>query len=169
MATHSSVLAWRIPGTGEPDGLPSMGSHRVGHDWSNLAAAAAAVLCIRWPNYRSFSFSIRPSNEYSGLISFRMGWFDLPAFCPQSFPESFPMSWLFASAGQSIGTSASTSGLPMNIQDWFSLGLTGLISLQFKGLLRVFSNTTSQKHQFFGAQLSLWPNSQIHTWLLEKP
>ena len=59
--------------------------------------------------------------------------------------------------------------LPMNIQDWFPLGLTGWISLQSKGLSRVFSSTTVQKHQFFGAQLSLWSNSYIHTWLLEKP
>ena len=74
----------------------------------------------------------------------------------------------FASGSQSIGVSASASVLPMNIQDWFSLGLTGLISLQFKGLSRVFSNTGVQKHQFFGTQLSLWSNSHIHTWLLEK-
>ena len=62
---------------------------------------------------------------------------------------------------------ASASILPMNIQDWFPLGLTGWISLQSEGLSRVFSNTTVQKHQFFGAQLSLWSNSHIHTWLLE--
>ena len=59
--------------------------------------------------------------------------------------------------------------IPMNIQDWFPLGWTGWISLQSKGLSRVFSNTTVQKHQFFGTQLSLWSNSHIHTWLLEKP
>ena len=91
--------------------------------------------------------------------------------CPQSFPasESFQMNQFFTSVGQSIGVSASASVLPMNIQDWFPLGLTALISLQSKGLSRVFSNTTFQKHQFFGAQLSLWSNSYIHTWLLEKP
>ena len=77
-----------------------------------------SVLPIRWPKYWSFSFSISPSNEYSGFISFRIDWFDL---------------------------------------------------LQSKGLSRVFSNTTVQKHQFFSAQLSLWSNSHIHTWLLEKP
>ena len=75
----------------------------------------------------------------------------------QSFPSSgsCPMSQFYASGGQSIGVSASASVLPMNIQDWFPLGLTGWISLQSKGLSRVFSNTTFQKHQFFGAQLCL--------------
>ena len=77
--------------------------------------------------------------------------------CPQSFPASgsFLMSWLFASSGQSIGASASASVLLMNTQSWFPLELTGLISLQPKELSRIFSNTTAQKHQFFGAQLSL--------------
>ena len=90
---------------------------------------------------------------------------------PQSFPTSgsFPMSQLFASGGQSIGVSASASVLPMNIQDWFPLGWTGLISLQSKGLSRVFSNTTIQKHQFFSAKFSLWSNTHIHTQLPEKP
>ena len=88
----------------------------------------------------------------------------------QSFPASgsFPMSQLFAWGSQRTGVSASASVLPMNIQDWFPLGLTGLISLQFKGLSRVLSNTTVRKHQVFGAQLSLWSNSYIHIWLLEK-
>ena len=89
----------------------------------------------------------------------------IPFFCLQSFPASgsFPMSQLFTSGCQSTGASASVSVLPMNIQDWFSLGLTGLISLQSKGLSRVFSNTKVQKHQFFGTQPSLWSNSHIHT------
>ena len=88
----------------------------------------------------------------------------------QSFPAtgSCPMSQLFASGGQSIGVSTSASVLPMNIQDWFPLGWTGWSSLQSKGLSRVFSNTTVQKHQFFGAQLSLWSNSHIYTWTTEK-
>ena len=78
--------------------------------------------------------------------------------CSQSFPisGSFPMSWLFASDDQSIGASASASVLPMNMQSWFPLGLTGLISLQSKGLSRVFSSTTFQKHQFFSTQPLLW-------------
>ena len=89
---------------------------------------------------------------------------------PQSFPPSgsFPLSQHFASDGQSIGASASASVLPMNIQGWFPFRLTGLISLLFKGLSRVFSNTTVQKHQFFGTQPSLWSNFHIRTWLLEK-
>ena len=88
----------------------------------------------------------------------------------QSFPASgsFPMSQFFASGGQSIRALASASVLPMSIQDWFPLGLTGLISLLSKGLSKVFSSTI-QKHQFFSAQLSLWSNSHIHTCLLEKP
>ena len=91
--------------------------------------------------------------------------------CPQAFlaSGSFRMSQLFASGGQSIRASASALVLPMSIQGWFPLGLTGLISLQFKGLSRVFSSTKIWKHQFFGTQPSLWFNSHIHTWLLEKP
>ena len=89
--------------------------------------------------------------------------------CLQSFTASgsFLMSWLFKSSSQIIGASISASVPPMNIQNWFPLGLTGLFCLQFKGLSRVFSNTKVQKHQFFGAQLSLWSNSHIHTRLLE--
>ena len=91
--------------------------------------------------------------------------------CLQSFPASgsFPMSPFFASGGQRIGVSAIVSVLPMNMQDWFPLGLTGWISLQSKGLSRVFSNTTVQKHQLFGAQPSSLSNSHIHTWPQEKP
>ena len=91
--------------------------------------------------------------------------------CSQSLPasESFPVSQLFTWGGQSTGVSALASGLPMNTQDWSPLEWTGWISLQSKGLSRVFSNTTVQKHQFFGAQLSSQANSHIHTWPLEKP
>ena len=90
--------------------------------------------------------------------------------CRQCFPASgsFTVSWLFASSGQSVGVSASVSVLPVNTQGRSPLGWTGMISLQSKGLSRVFANTTSQKHQFFGAQPSLWSNSHICTWLLEK-
>ena len=91
--------------------------------------------------------------------------------CPQSFPASgsFPVSQLFAWGSQSTGVSASTSVLPMNTQDWSPLGWTGWISLKSKGLSRVSSNTTVQKHQFFSAQLSSQSNFHIHTWPLEKP
>jgi len=89
--------------------------------------------------------------------------------CLQFFPASgsFPVSQFFASDSQSLGASASASVLPMNIQDWLPLWMTGLISLQSKGLSRVFSNTTVQKHQFFGAFFMEY--SHFHTWLLEKP
>ena len=91
--------------------------------------------------------------------------------CLLSFPAwgSFLRGQFFTSGVHSIGASASTSVLSMNIHDWFPLGWTGWISLQSKGLSRVFSNTTVQKHQFFSIQLSLLPNSHTHTWLLEKP
>ena len=82
---------------------------------------------------------------------------------------SFQMSQFFTSGGQSIAVSTSTSVLPMNTQDWSHLGWTGWISLKSKGLSKVFSNTTVQKHQFFSTQLSLQSNSHIHAWLLEKP
>ena len=89
----------------------------------------------------------------------------------QSLPASgsFQMSQFFTSGGQRIGVSASTSALPMNIQNWFPLGWTGWISLHSKGLSRVFSNTTVQKHQFFSTQPSSQSNYHIHTWPLEKP
>ena len=89
--------------------------------------------------------------------------------CPQSIPasESFPVSQLFAWGGQSTGVSALASFLPKNTQGWSPLEWTGWISLQFKGLSRGFSNTTVQKHQFFGTQLSSHSNSHIHTWLQE--
>ena len=90
--------------------------------------------------------------------------------CPRSIPaiEFFQMSQHFASGSQIVGVSPSASVLHMNIQDWFPLGWTGWISLQSKGLSRVFSNTTVQKHQFFSVQLSLQSSCHIHTWLLEK-
>ena len=91
--------------------------------------------------------------------------------CPQSLPASgsFPMSQLFTWGGQSIGVSALASVLPINTQNWFPLEWTGWISLQSKGLSRVFSNTTVQKHQFFSTQLSSQSNSHIHTRPLAKP
>ena len=119
------------------------------------------------PTPRAYSNSC-PSSQWrhptilSSVIPF--------SFCFQSFPTSgsFPVSQFFISGGQSIGVSASASVLPMNIRDWFSLTLTGLISLQSKGLARAFSSTTVQKHQFFSTQPPLGSNSHIHTRLLEK-
>ena len=106
-------------------------------------ACSSSCLLSRWC-HPTISYSVTPFSS-----------------CPQSFPasQSFQMSQLSASGGQSIGVSASASVLPMNIQDWFPWGLTGLISLQSKRLSRVFSSTTVQKHQFFGTQPSLWFNS----------
>ena len=109
----------------------------------------------------------RPSNQWchpaisSSVVLF--------SSCPQSLPasESFPMSQLFTWGGQSTGASALASFLPKNTQDRSPLEWTGWISLQSKGLSRVFSNTTVHMHQFFGTQLSSQSNSHIHTWLLE--
>ena len=95
----------------------------------------------------------------------------VPLFFFQCFPASgsFQMSQFFPSGDQSMGISALASVLPVNTQDWSPLGWTGWVSLQSKGLSRVFSNTTVQKHQFFSTQLSSYSNSHIHTWPLEKP
>ena len=133
MATHSSILAWKIPWTEEPG--------RLGHKESDMTSLS---LSLKW-SYRVFFIF------YYGVLM------------------SFPMSQLFTWDGQSTGVSASASILPMNTQDWSPLGWTGWISLQSKGLSRVFSNTTVQKHQFFGAQFSSQSNCHIHTWPLEKP
>ena len=107
--------------------------------------------------------SVMPSSHLHPLVPF--------SSCPQSLPASgsFPMSQLFTWGGQNIGVSALSSFLPMNTQDSSPLGWTGWMSLQSKGLSRVFSNTTVQKHHFFGTQLSSQSNSHIHTWPLEKP
>ena len=127
----------------------------LSHVWlfaASWIAAHQASLSITnsWSLLKFMSIeSAMPSSISSSVVPF--------SSCLQSFPASgfFQMSQFFASGGQSIGVSASASVFPMNIQDWFPWGFTGLISLQSKGLSRVFSNTTVQKHQFFGAQLSL--------------
>ena len=106
------------------------------------------------------SDAVQPSNPLSSPS---------PPACYLSQHQSFPVSQLFTSGGQSIGVSALASVLPKNTQDWSPLEWTGWISLQSKGLSGVFSNTTVQKHLFFGAQLSSQSNSHIHTWPLEKP
>ena len=127
MAPHSSVLAWRIPGTGEPGGLPFMGSHRVGYDWSDLAAAASCIWLFVTPwtitcqTLWSFTVSrslLLPSNYLALCHRFSP--------CHKPFPASgsFSVSQLFVSGGKSIGASASASVLLVNIQAWFLLGLT---------------------------------------------
>ena len=122
------------------------------------------VLHYLWSLLKFMSIeSVMPSNHLIPCCPLLL----LPSIFPSI--RVFAVSQFFASSGQSIGASASVSVFPMNIQDWFPLHMTGLIFLQSKGLSRVFSNTTVQKHQFFGTQLSLWSNSRIHTWRLEKP
>ena len=128
------------------------------------------VLCLS-PSLGVYSNSHPLSQWYYPVFSSSLAQF---FSCPQSFPASrereiFPVSQLFTSGGQSIGASASASVLPVNIQDWFPLRLSGLISLLSKGLSRVFSSTTIWKHQFFGTQSSLCSSSYICTLLLEKP
>ena len=118
---------------------------------STLSAYSSSCSLSQWC-HPTISFSLVPFSS-----------------CLQSFPAlgSFPVIQFFSSSSQTIRISASI--LPMNIQDWFPLGLTDLISLQSKGFPRVFSNAIVQKYQFFSAQPSLWSNSHIYTWLLEKP
>ena len=149
----------------------------IKHRYYQFVVAVKSLSCVQhfvtpWTVacQASLSFSISWVCSNSCLLS----WWYHPTISSSigpfsSWPQSLPTSGshLFTSGGQSIGASASV--LPMNIQDWFPLGLTGLISLKFKGLSRVLSSTTVQKHQFFGTQLSLWSNSHIHTWLLEIP
>ena len=131
------------------------------HEPQHTGAPCPSPTQVVYPNSCPLSQWCNPTTS-SSVVPF--------SSCPQSFPESgsFQMSQLFTSSGQSIGVSASTSVLPMNTQDWSPLGWTGWISLQSKELSRVFSNTTVQKHQFFGTQISSPCNSHIHTWLLEK-
>ena len=125
---------------------------------------ASLSFTISWSLLKLMSIeSVMPSTHLVLCYPFLL----LPSvFLPSG---SFLMSQVFAAGGQNIGASASVSVVPMNIQGWFPLRFTGLISLQSKGLSRVFSSTTIWKHQFFGAQSSLQSNSYIHTWLLEKP
>ena len=123
--------------------------------WAAACQASLSITISRsWLKFMSIKL-VMPSNHRVFCSSF--------SFCLQSFPASgsLPMSWLFTSGGQNIGVSASASALPVNIQYWFPLGWTGWISLQSKGLARVFSNTTAQKDHFFSTQLSSQSNSHI--------
>ena len=136
-------------------------------------AKLCPILCVPWTAAHQAHLSFTISQNSLRFMSIDW-WCCLTIsssaarlFCLQFFIAS--VIRFFPSCGQSIGASASTSVLPMNIQDWFLIGLTGLIFLLSKGLSRVFSSTIIQKHQFFDIQPSLWSNSQIYTWLLEKP
>ena len=129
-------------------------------------AARQAYLSITnsWSSLKLMPIeSVMPSNHLILCCPLLL----LPSIIPNI--RVFSNESVLMSGGQSTGGPVIASVPPMNIQDWFPLGLTGWISLQSKGLSRVFSNTINQKHQFFWAQLSLWSNSHIHTWLLEKP
>ena len=150
MATHSSTVAWRIPWREEPGRLQSMGSQRVRHDWATLLTYLLTYLSIELVMPSNHLILCHPLLLLPSIFTSIRGFSTELALC---------IRWPKYSA----------SVLPMKIQSWFSLGLTGLISLLSKGLSRVFSNTTIWKHQFFGAQPSLWSNSHMHTWLLEKP
>ena len=132
--------------------------------FSSVQSQSFKLFATPWTAPRQASLSITNSRSLTILMS--ISWWCHPTISsstvpfsshPQSFPASgsFPMSQFFASGGQGIGVSASTSVLPMNIQDWFPLGWTDWISLQSKGCSRVFSNATVQKNQFFGTQLFL--------------
>ena len=195
METNSNILAWKTLGR-EAWWTTAIGSQRVRYDWAHihknqthkekctgihqfsLVARLRLTLCD--PRTAACQASCPSPTPKAGSSSCPLSQWCHPTIsssvipfssCLQSFPASgsLPMSQFFASDGQSAGVSASASVLPMNIQDWFPLGWTGWISLQSKGLSRVFSNTTVQKHQFFCAQLSLQSNSHIHAWLLENP
>ena len=183
--------SWQL--TGRPGMLQSMGSQRLKHGWvTELNWRSWHLVPLVQFSLLVMSDSLRPHGlqhtrppcpspiprVYSN--SCPLSRWCYPAISSsvvpfssrlQSFTASgsLPMNQFFTSGGQRIGVSASASVLPMNIQDWFPLGLTGWISLQSMGLSRVFSNTTVQKHQFFGAQPSSQSNSHIHTWPLEKP
>ena len=131
------------------------------HEWQQARASCPSPTPGVHPNPCPLSRWCHPTISSSVVPFFS---------CLQSFPASgsFQMSQFFTAGSQTIGVSASASVLPMNIQDWFHLGWTGWISLLSKGLSRVFSNTTVQKHQFFGSQLSSQSNSHTHT-TTEKP
>ena len=144
--------------------------------WKSLSHVK--LFATPWTTAYQASPSITISRSLLKLMSIKsvMPSNHLILCCPlsshlQSFPASgsFQMSQFFTSGGLSMGASASTSVLPMNIQDQFPSVLIGWISLQSKGLSRVFFNTTAQKHKFFSVQPSLWSNSHIYTWLMEKP
>ena len=166
MAAHSSISAWKTPWTEEP-GRPQSSSVQLSHSvvsdslWPHESQHARPPCPSPTPGVYP---NPCPSSQWShpaissSVVPFSSCSKSLPA--SGSFPKSQPFTW----GGQCIGVSASASVLPTNTQDWSPLGWTGWISLQYKGLSRVFSKTTVQKHQFFGTQLSSQSNTYIHTW-----
>ena len=143
----------------------------------NFQLSHVPLFATPWAAPHQASLSLTISRVYSNSCLLSRWCHPTISFClPLLFPLSifpsiriFSSGQLFSSGGQSIGTSVSASALPVNSQGWFPLGWTDWISLQSKGLSRVFSNTTVQKHQFFSAQTLLWSYSHIHMWLLGKP
>ena len=161
----SHVQLFATPWTAAHQAPLSMGFYRQEYwsGWPLPSQQASLSITNSWSSPR-----LIPSSQwFHPAISSSV----VPFSCPQSLlaSDSFPMSQFFAWGGQSIGVLALASVLPKNTQNWSPLEWTGWISLQSKGLSRVFSNTTVQRHQFFGAQLSSQSNSHIHTWPLEKP
>ena len=153
---------------------------QVFHSGNNCSCCCSvSKLYLTLCNLMNYSIPVFPVlHSFMQFVQIHVHWVDdaisfslIPFSCPQLFSASgsFPMSWLFISGGQSIGTSVSPSVFLMNTQGWFLLGVTGLVSLLSKELSRVFSSTTVWKHQLFGTQPSLWSQSHIHTWQLEKP
>ena len=165
--------------TGRPGVLRFMGLQRIRHDWATeLNWTPSVYFCLCLPvcdpmDYSMPSLSFTVSQSLLKLMSIESV---MPSnhrpllFLPSIFPSIrvFPVSQLFALGGRSIGTSASSSVLPVNIQGWFPLQMTGLISLLSKGLPRVFSSIAVWRHQFFSVQPFWWSSSHIHTWLLKK-
>ena len=198
LTKHSELSEKRSDTTVKQERLQCLGvptvEHQLQHSPSSVQFSRSVVSDSLWPHepqHTRPSNSLRPHElQHTSLpvhyqrpefIQTHVHWLGdaIQPFHPLSSPSlpAFNLSQHqvlfkcvnFASDGQSIGASASSSVLSTNIQDWFTLGLTGLISLQSKGLSRVFSNTTVQKNQFFGAQLSLQSNFHVHSWPLEKP
>ena len=177
---RSKLLDSKLRGKGSSNIFYSS-DYFIQDNW-NIFSSVQPLSCVwlletPWTTGRQASLSITNSQSLLKLMSIKsvipsnqLILCHLLLHLPSIFPASgsIHMSHFFASGGQSIGVSASASVLPMNIQDWLPW-MTGLISLQSKGLSRVFSNTIVQKHQLFGVQLSLYSNSHIHTWLLEEP
>ena len=150
-------VIWAAAAVQSPSRVDSLGPHGLQHARRFPCPLLSPGVCL---NSRALSQWCHPNSSFSVVPS---------SSCLQSFPASgsFPMNWFFASGSQSIGASGSI--LPMNTQDWLPLGWTVWISLQSKGLSRVFSRTIVWRHQFFSTQPSLWSNPHICTWLLETP